>query len=118
MKVALISKTNGAFGGASFFAENLGRWLSEAGCEVVHFCVSPRSELRERQKALHCPNFFARVVRHLNWRARRLGVVEPFPCEYWFGLRQVRKSFDVFHFHDLYQTISPVNLVALARSRP
>ena len=31
MRIALVSKSNGCFGGASFFAENLSGWLAEAG---------------------------------------------------------------------------------------
>jgi len=118
MKVALVSKTNGPFGGASYFAENLGHWLSESGCEVVHFCVSPRAELREGQRALQCTSLLSRAVRHVNWRARRLGALEPFACEYWFGLKREQNSFDIFHFHDLYEAISPRTLSNLARQSP
>jgi glycosyltransferase involved in cell wall biosynthesis len=118
MKLALVSQSNGCFGGASYFAENLGRWLSESDHEVVQFCVTPRSELREGQRALGCTSLLGRAVRHVNWRVRRLGLLEPFPWEYWFGLKQVTKAFDVFHFHDLYKVISPRTLWAVSRHRP
>ena len=118
MKLAFVSKSNGCFGGASYFAENLGKWLSDSGQEVVHFCVSRRSGLTPQQKELPCTSLLARVVQHLNWRARRLGLIEPFPWEYWFGLRNIVPSADLFHFHDLYQAISPRTLSALGRHRP
>jgi len=118
MKVALVSKTNGSFGGASFFAENLGKWLGEAGHEVSQFCVEPRRELRPYQKPLRASGLAARFVRHANWRARQLGMVEPFPWEYWFGLRKTMTKFDLVHFHDLYMAISPRTLQSIARHKP
>ncbi|MBC8097625.1 MAG: glycosyltransferase, partial [Akkermansiaceae bacterium] len=118
MRIALVSKTNGPVGGASYFAENLGAWLLEAGHEVVHYCVFPKHELRAYQRQLPCVGVQARLVRHLNWRARQLGLVEPLPWEYWFGLRQLSGDFDLIHFHDLYMAISPRTLQAIARRQP
>ena len=118
MRIALVSKTNGCFGGASFFAENLGNWLGEAGHEITQFCVEPRRELRPYQQPLPVAGLASRLVRHANWRARQLGLVEPLPWEYWFGLRKQLAQFDLIHFHDLYQAISPRTLGAVARHKP
>lgn len=118
MKIALVSKTNGCFGGASFFAENLGGWLVKAGHEVTQFCVLPRTELRPYQRSLPVAGPASRMVRHANWRARRWGMVEPLPWEYWFGLREQIDQFDLIHFHDLYMAISPRTLEAVARRKP
>ncbi len=118
MRIALVSKTNGCFGGASFFAENLAGWFVDAGHDVVQYCVEPRRELRPWQKSLPVAGLTSRLVRHVNWRARRWGMVEPLPWEYWFGLRDQINQFDLVHFHDLYMAISPRTLRAVARRKP
>jgi glycosyltransferase involved in cell wall biosynthesis len=118
MKIALVSKTNGCFGGASFFAENLGRWLMEAGHEVTQFCAEPRWTLQPYQRPMPVSGLASRLVRHANWRARRWGMVEPLPWEYWFGLRDQLAPFDLFHFHDLYMSVSPRSLFEVGRHKP
>ncbi|MDB6022891.1 MAG: glycosyl transferase, group 1 family [Pedosphaera sp.] len=118
MRIALVSKTNGCVGGASYFAENLGAWLLEAGHEVVHYCVEPKRNLRSFQRTISCKSLASRAVRHFNWRARRLGLVEPFPWEYWFGLKQRLDGFDLVHFHDLHMSISPRTLGSVAAHKP
>jgi glycosyltransferase involved in cell wall biosynthesis len=118
MRIALVSKTNGCFGGASFFAENLAGWLADAGHDVAQFCVEPRRELRPWQRPLPVAGLASRLVRHANWRARRWGMVEPLPWEYWFGLRDQIDQFELVHFHDLYMAISPRTLKAVARRKP
>jgi len=118
LKIAFVSKTNGCVSGASFFAENLGGWLLEAGHEVTQFCVTPRRELRSYQRQFAAAGFASRLVRHANWRARQWGMVEPLPWEYWFGLREQGARFDLIHFHDLYMAISPRTLEAVARHKP
>jgi glycosyltransferase involved in cell wall biosynthesis len=118
LRIAVVSKTNGCVGGASFFAENLGKWMLEAGHEVVHFCVAPKPGMLRFQKEIPCKSLASRFGRHINWRARNLGMVEPFPWEYWSGLKELMGRFDLFHFHDLYMAISPRTLEFLANSKP
>ena len=118
LRIALVSKTNGCFGGASYFAENLGRWLEQSGCVVTHFCVEPRRALRSYQRQIMCRGVLNRLARHFNWRARHWGIVDPLPWEYWSTLRRGVSSFDVFHFHDLYRAIAPANLRKVATRRP
>jgi glycosyltransferase involved in cell wall biosynthesis len=118
LKIALVSKTNGCVGGASYFAENLGAWLGDAGHEVVQYCLEPKRGLRPYQQAIECRGAASRAVRHFNWRARRLGLVEPLPWEYWFGLRQWLGRFDLVHFHDLHMAVAPRTLEAVARRKP
>ena len=118
MRIALVSKTNGSSGGASFFAENFGAWLMEAGHEVRHFCMQPRRALRAGQMEIPCAGLASRLARHANWQARRYGMVEPLPWEYWFGLGRWLDEFELVHFHDLYMAISPRSLAASARRKP
>lgn len=118
LKIALVSKSNGCLGGASFFAENLGGWLAAAGHEVTQFCVEPRQELRAFQRPLPVTSLASRLVRHGNWRARQWGVVERLPWEFWFGLAEQSKPFDLVHFHDLYRAISPRTLECVAKQKP
>jgi glycosyltransferase involved in cell wall biosynthesis len=118
LRIALVSKTNGCIGGASYVAENLGAWLLEAGHEAVHFSAAPKSALRPFQRTLSGTGVGARMARHLNWRARRLGLVEPFAGNHWSVLKPMLDQFDVFHFHDLYQSISFRLLHAVSRQKP
>jgi len=118
MNIALVSKTNGCVGGASFFAENIGGWLREAGHEITQFCVAPGQELRPFQRRFNPAGPVSRLVRHVNWRMRQWGMFEPFPWEYWFGLRAQLDRFDLIHFHDLHRAISPRTLACVARKKP
>jgi len=118
IRIALVSKSNGGSGGASFFAECLGAWLLEAGAAVTHYCVEPKHKLRPYQEAIPCQKLVLRAARHLNWRARRLGILEPLPWEYWAGLSAAVSRFDLVHFHDLFMAISPRTLQLVARTQP
>jgi glycosyltransferase involved in cell wall biosynthesis len=118
LKIALVSKNNGCFGGASFFAECLGAWLNERGMKAVHFCLEPRQKLQSYQRSLKARSLLQRVARHLNWWLRRLGKLEPFSWEIRAGLGRQLEMFDVVHFHDLYMAVSTRTLELAGRRKP
>jgi len=114
----MVSRGDWIGGGASRGAEELARWLIEAGHSVTHFCWRFTQEPAPFQRQLGGPWPVRKTVQKLHAASRYLGFPHLLPFEYYAQLKWVQDSFDLFHFHDLIGTISYSTLIALSRQKP
>jgi glycosyltransferase involved in cell wall biosynthesis len=117
MKIAIISRGDRWAGGASRGAEELARWLIQAGHGVTHFCREFQGTPAPFQKELYA-GVGGRAAHYLNGAQKRLGYINAFPFEYHFKLRHMQDEFDLFHFHDLSSAISYETLIQLSQHKP
>jgi len=118
MKVAIISKSGKSGGGASKVAEDLANWLNDAGYESDHFIASYSENALPSQRSLYGNKSAIKLCIKTHKFTRRLGFRELLPTEYWLNLRSVIDNYDVVHFHDLYDAISPLTLALVAKKKP
>jgi glycosyltransferase involved in cell wall biosynthesis len=118
MKVAIISKSNRDSGGASRVAQDLANWLNEVGYVADHFIAVGNTNSVSFQKNLYGQGLSKKICQKTHSLTNRLGFREFFPVEYWFNLNHQLKDYDVVHFHDLYNAISPLTLALTARKKP
>lgn len=108
MKIAIISKANSSGGGASKVATQLTHMLQKQNIHVDHFTRSTSTNI----PTIPLYSDFEKKVYH---RLLDLGIQEYFPFE-----RKVLKKhdalngYDIFHFHDITSTVSPLTLKYLS----
>jgi len=117
MKIAIISRGDGLTGGASRGAEELARWMIEAGHAVTHFCREFRGTPAPFQQRLYS-GMGGTIAHYLNGAQKRLGYINAFPFEYYLKLRGMRDEFDLFHFHDLSSAVSYETVIQVSRHKP
>jgi glycosyltransferase involved in cell wall biosynthesis len=115
LKIAIVSKSNAQGGGASRFAEDLAAWLIDAGHNVDHFCAFLPERRRPFQKELYPAGFGGKLCRFVHRRARRAGLNEIVPVEYFVRLRHLLAAYDVVHFHDHYTAYSLVTAALVSK---
>jgi glycosyltransferase involved in cell wall biosynthesis len=108
MKIAMISKADSSGGGASKVATQLTQLLRNEKIDVDHFTRSASTST----DTIPLYTDFEKKIYH---RLLDLGIQEYFPFE-----RKVLKKYDalkhydIFHFHDITSTVSPLTLKYLS----
>jgi len=105
-------------GGASRGADELARWLIEAGHTVTHFCWEFSQTPAPFQRKLGGPRLVRKAVKEFHKIGVRLGFPQLLPFEYFAQLGWLRERFDLFHFHDLCDAISYQTLIELSQRKP
>lgn len=117
-RVAEISKSDMAGGGASRVAEELAVGLRSRGVSCDHWMGWCKKGFdREHRFPLH--DGHTRLTSRIRGIESRLGIPDLLPLEVASITRGVRsRKYDVLHFHDLSSAISPDSVRLLARKSP
>jgi glycosyltransferase involved in cell wall biosynthesis len=114
--VSLITKGGCSLGGASRVAVELYRaWTARRG-KAALFCYMTTPEVAGAVTIE--PSRFARMLRHLDWRLERFGLIRQIPWE--IPSLQEGGAFrcGVLHFHDVFECMSPRLLERVSRRLP
>lgn len=108
MKIAILSKADRTGGGASRVAEDLTYVLRNNGYYVDHFTRSESNY--SKTIPLYTP--FEKKIYH---RLLDVGIQEYYPFERKvINLYEQLNNYDLFHFHDITSTISPLTIKYLS----
>ncbi|MDF5731537.1 MAG: glycosyltransferase, partial [Rhizonema sp. PD38] len=118
MKVAIVSKSDRKGGGASRVAEDLAKWLNDAGHHTDHFIAFNFQEPLSFQRSLYGEGLKIKFCKKIHRATNKFGLRELLPAEYWFNLNKVIDNYDIVHFHDLFTAISPLTLALASRRKP
>tara|TARA_B100000519_G_scaffold175910_1_gene164740 strand:- start:18146 stop:19387 length:1242 start_codon:yes stop_codon:yes gene_type:complete len=117
LRICLLSKADRYGGGASKIAEQLAYNLTAAGHKVTHLSRSSRQGFNQINQPLY--GSCEKLIKKIHWHLRTLGFPEILPME--LPRLLFKKEFretDVFHFHDISGSISPLTLLILSFFKP
>jgi len=118
MKIAIVSKSSAAGGGASRVAEDQAGWLLDAGHDVTHFCGYLSQTPKPYQQLLFPRTLSSRILRRIDRGVRSRGICDGIGMNLGGVLRDRFRGFDLVHFHDHYQTVSMTTISAISREMP
>lgn len=108
MKIAMISKADVSGGGASKVATQLTKELNNRGVYIDHFT---RSSIGNTQTI----SLYTNLEKKIYHRLLDIGIQEYFPFEYKVIKKYDKiKEYDIFHFHDITSTVSPLTIKKLS----
>lgn len=117
MRIAVISKASKLGGGGSLVASKLANLLRANG----HFCHHFRRDKEHsygKDESCVYGNYENRI-KWLNHRARKLGLQEIIPWEYFHLKSEIKRlKIDLVHIHDTTTAISPITILLLAKVVP
>jgi glycosyltransferase involved in cell wall biosynthesis len=118
MKVAVISKSDRNGGGASRVAEDLAAWLNEAGHQADHFIAINYKQALPFQKNLYGQGLKHTLCKKIHELSYKAGFRQLLPVEHWVTLSQIIDNYDIIHFHDLHNAISPLSMALTSKRKP
>lgn len=119
LRLAVISKSNAAGGGASRVAEDLALFLNERDGVVVHHWVGYRgSAWHSHMRPLFGGRWFQKVHTLCRFFSRSVGLPDFFTPEIFHLSFRNKVDYDLYHFHDICTTFSPIALRWLAKRKP
>ncbi|MCB0310220.1 MAG: glycosyltransferase [Bdellovibrionales bacterium] len=120
LNVGIFSKSDAGGGGASRVAEQLTELLRSFGVPVVHWV----KRASNRMKPAGVRRIYSHPVLRTMYEGarvvdRKLGLAEVIPFE-WPGLihHGIPNAHNIFHFHDISTSFSPLSLPVLSRKAP
>ncbi|MBF0498224.1 MAG: glycosyltransferase [Deltaproteobacteria bacterium] len=119
MKIAVISKSNADGGGASRVAEDLARWLNNVPGIVAHLwvhCPGKRSAPHHRWLSIN--KWVYLIHRTCRLLSRYAGLPDFLTPELIFFRLAKKDDYDLYHFHDISETFSPLAMRWIARRAP
>ncbi len=118
MKIAVVSKANADGGGASRVAQELGRMLLDSDNVEVHHWKGHEGSPGDHGRLLFGGPWFG-VFHHLcRWMSATAGLPDfltPELPRLWLW-KEI--DYDLYHFHDISGTFSPIAMRWLAKRRP
>jgi glycosyltransferase involved in cell wall biosynthesis len=116
VKIAVLSKSDAAGGGASRVAADLCSGLSERGHDAVHFVAWSSTGFSAQRRPLYGPPLLRKIIGRAHRAVRQAGFPELVPFELVPVIaRRLARRYDVVHVHDISSAISPLTVHYLAR---
>jgi len=118
LKIAIISKSDSLGGGASRVAEDLAFYLNQIqNVKAHHWMGYPGRQIHTYTQKLFGGRIFSQVHRLCRTTSRIMGFPDFFTPEL-YNLYFRKNSYDIYHFHDISTTFSPLFLNWLAHRKP
>ena len=118
LKVAIVSKSDAAGGGASRKAGELADLLISAGHVAHHWVSYIKGEYKDYHRFLYGSHGVG-ALKWIRQKSKDWGFVDYVPVELlpliWRGRL---KEYDMVHFHDLSSAVSPLTVRYIARKKP
>lgn len=118
LRVAILSKSNADGGGASRVAEDLGCMLNETdGVQAHHWMGYPGRDGQITWR-LRGGAILSKICHVAMLASRFLGLPDFLTPEIFIFRQRRPVEYDIYHFHDISSTISPVAMRWMAKYRP
>ncbi|MBF0523737.1 MAG: glycosyltransferase [Deltaproteobacteria bacterium] len=119
MKIALISRSNAIGGGASRVSEDLACWLNNVPGIIAHLWVDwPGKHPAPYHRWLSGNKWLYLILRCCRVLSRRVGLPDFLTPELIFFKLTKKDHYDLYHFHDISETFSPLAMRWIARRAP
>jgi glycosyltransferase involved in cell wall biosynthesis len=118
MRVAVIGGSVTKGGGAGRVALDLVDALNGAGHRARHFVALDGSPYTSVRRSFYGNWRVQDLAEQAQQKLRRFGLPHVLPVDLPLLLAQVRRNFDVAHFHDLGPGMSPLTITAFSRLMP
>jgi len=118
-KVAIISKSDSTGGGASRIASSLTQMLNQIpGIEAHHWAGLPGINADWYTFKLHGGRWLSLIQGVCSITSRAIGFPDFFTPELFIHLLSKKIDYDLYHFHDISFTFSPIALKWLCKRKP
>lgn len=118
LRIAEVSKADAVGGGASTVAQYISESALSAGHPTMHYCLYSDSGFNYNRRPIG-GHYNRQMMDHALYMKSVNGLSDIIPFESGFFDSELAKfQFDLFHFHDLTSSVSPLTLAHLARYRP
>ncbi len=119
IRIAVISRSTAVSGGASHMAEELAKLLITApNVEAHHWVGYPGNEYKSHMRMLFNGHRFQRFHAWCRNFSMRVGLPDFLTPELLAFLRKGGLHYDLYHFHDISRTFSPMALKWLSKRKP
>jgi glycosyltransferase involved in cell wall biosynthesis len=117
--VAVVSKADATGGGASRVAEDLSKTLNAEGVfESHHWLGYANGEWSPHYRNLHGNQALRFFHRAINWFSMQAGFPDFFTPELFYHQLKKETDYDIYHFHDISRTFSPIAMRWLGKRVP
>jgi glycosyltransferase involved in cell wall biosynthesis len=116
--IAIISKSDSSGGGASRVAEDLTKLLGTQENIIAHHWAGYYSKNTPQLKKLHGTGLFKFIYRIFLFGSRKIGLTDFITPEIFYHFWLKKLDYDIYHFHDISATFSPIALQWLAKRKP
>jgi glycosyltransferase involved in cell wall biosynthesis len=117
MKIAIVSKSTKAGGGASKVAEDLTNLLNHNGHQAHHYRRDLVFGYTKNSTSVY--GKLEKVAKKVYYKLKYFGFQEIIPFELLHLNKEIKKhKYDLIHFHDLSNAISPFTLIYLSSKIP
>lgn len=119
INVAIISKSDSTGGGASRIASSLTQMLNKVpGIEAHHWAGLPGINADSYTFKLHGGRWLSLIQGVCSITSRAIGFPDFFTPELFIHLLSKKTEYDLYHFHDISFTFSPIALKWLCKRKP
>lgn len=118
MRVAVISKSDASGGGASKIAEDLAVLLNSNGNIIAHHWIGYKGKtFHSHTRKLFGGRYFIVLQKWFRVFSRTIGLPDFITPELFNLLYRSDQDYDIYHFHDISGTFSPIAMRWLARRK-
>lgn len=117
--IAIISKSDETGGGASKIASDLANLLNQCdGIEAHHWYAYPGVNRDKHRYKLHGGKYLSRLQKGALFISRSIGFPDFFTPEIFIHWAKKKVDYDLYHFHDISASFSPLSLHWLSTRKP